>query len=213
MPLQNRVAPDGSLHSRSERGMFTGNRGVIHDPGTRALSGRRWTTKAWICCVLDHRGRKRDVWGRNFNGRNGPAAGWSELFFCDEVTALAAGHRPCFACRRDDASRFLAASGIANANSADIALHGERWLSSQQAPQRLSPIDLPGLPDGTMVRAGERFHAIRGRKALAWDFGGYQEPVGFGELLRHPMVLVTPRSVIAALRAGYKPAWHETAMT
>ncbi|MEZ5871758.1 MAG: hypothetical protein R3D32_07900 [Nitratireductor sp.] len=213
MTLQNRVAPDGSLHADPARGMMTGNRGIIHDPLRRTLNGRRWTTRAWICCSTEFKGRKREVWGRNHTGSKGPVAGWSELFFCDEVSALAAGHRPCFFCRREDASRFVAASGFASAKDADNVLHCERWLSSRQARQRLSPIDLPGLPDGTMVMAGERFHAIRERKALAWSFGGYEKPVGFGELARHPLVLVTPKSVVTTLRAGYKPEWHCTAVT
>ncbi|MCB1450778.1 MAG: hypothetical protein KDJ67_11795 [Nitratireductor sp.] len=213
MPLQNRVAPDGSLHSDRARGMFTGNRGIIHDPATKTLSGRRWSTPAWICCSLKFGERKREVWGRNHFGKNGPAAGWSELFFCDEVTALAAGHRPCFFCRREDAKRFIAASAHENARSCDNALHQERWLSSSVPPQRLSAIDLPGLPDGTVIKAGEQYFALKDRKALEWDFSGYGRGFGLGELLRQSLLLVSPSTMVNALRSGYRPVWHATALT
>src|SRR5512132_1459143 len=97
MPLQNRVTPFGDIVAIPERGLFTGNRGIIHDPATRTLLNRRWTTKAWIVCTLDWQGRRRE-----------PMAGrsWTELFFLDEATALAAGHRPCFYCRRAAAKAF-----------------------------------------------------------------------------------------------------------
>jgi len=87
VPLQNRVTPFGEIVAIPQRGMFTGNRGIIHDPRTRTLLSRRWATKAWIVCVCEYKGVRRDVMG----GRS-----WTELFFLDEATALAAGHRPCF---------------------------------------------------------------------------------------------------------------------
>jgi len=92
MPLQNRVTPFGDIIATPARGMFTGNRGIIHDPATRTLLRRRWTTKSWIVCACEWKGIRRDVMG----GRS-----WTELFFLDEATALAAGHRPCFLCRRE----------------------------------------------------------------------------------------------------------------
>jgi hypothetical protein len=91
MPLPNRVRPDGSLFATPERGLFYGNRGGrFHDPASQAVPERLYATRQWLCCVLAFKGRKRKVWGR----------GYTELFFCDEVTALAAGHRPCMECRR-----------------------------------------------------------------------------------------------------------------
>ena len=104
--LRNRVDPFGAISAVPARGLFTGNRGVIHDPATKALLRRRWTTKAWIVCALDHpQGRRREPMGRNAPSGG---AGWTELFFLDEVTALAAGHRPCFYCRRAAALSFRA---------------------------------------------------------------------------------------------------------
>ena len=136
MALANRVDPSGALFADPARGLFTGNRGVIHDPDTRTATGRRWTTLAWICCALDYKGRKRDVWGRN--GPDG-AAGWTELFFTDEVTALASGHRPCFLCRRDCAEAFRSAfaQGAGQPDIAapdmDATLHAGRRLSMDGA--------------------------------------------------------------------------------
>ena len=96
MPLQNRVTPFGELTITSARGLMMGNRGGrIHGVG-RKLGARRWASKQWICCVLSFKGRQRDVWGRSY----------TELFFLDEVTSFAGGHRPCFECRRQDAMVF-----------------------------------------------------------------------------------------------------------
>src|ERR1700723_4320533 len=122
MPLQNRVTPSGDIIATAHRGLFTGNRGIIHDPATKTLT-RRWAGKAWLTCVCEFRGRRRLVMG----GRS-----WTELFFLDEATAFAAGHRPCFYCRREDANRFRAAWGKGNRTGAGLApdidavLHRER---------------------------------------------------------------------------------------
>src|SRR3978361_179913 len=123
MPLQNRVTPLGEIVSTPQRGLFTGNRGIIHDPATKTLLNRRWSSKAWLTCVCEFRSRRRDVMGTR---------SWTELFFLDEATALAAGHRPCFYCRHDEANRFRAAweegNGVVNvrAPGIDQALHAER---------------------------------------------------------------------------------------
>lgn len=216
MTLKNRLRPDGVLEAEAARGMFTGNRGIIHDPATRESNGRRWTVKAWICCSLSWKGRNRDVWGRNYLRRDGTmGAGWSELFFLDEVTALAAGHRPCHTCRRAAAVSFKAAYRSAHdatdTKEIDAILHGERWLSARVVPQALSAIDLPGLPDGAVVEAGGTFLALKNRTALPWSHSGYGAPNGLGELARQPVRLVTPKSVLAVLRQGYAPAWHPSA--
>jgi hypothetical protein len=98
MPLQNRVDPFGDLFADAARGLLMGNRGGRFHTDEKKLATRRWVSRQWICCVLDFHGRHRDVWGRSY----------TELFFLDEVTALAAGHRPCFECRREVAQVFAA---------------------------------------------------------------------------------------------------------
>src|SRR5262252_1404992 len=97
MHLQNRVTPFGEIVAISQRGMFIGNRGIIHDPATKTLLTRRWTTKTWLVCSCEYKGRRRSVMA----GRS-----WTELFFLDEAVALSAGHRPCFLCRREAAECF-----------------------------------------------------------------------------------------------------------
>src|SRR6516225_12284379 len=132
MPLQNRVTPFGDIVAIPERGLMLGNRGIIHDPASRRLLDRRWAGKAWIICLCEFRGRWRKVMG----GRS-----WTELFFLDEATALAAGHRPCFYCRRDDANRFRAAweegNGVREvlAPEMDAVLHRERLASGKKLHQ------------------------------------------------------------------------------
>ena len=100
MHLQNRVTPFGDIVAIPQRGMFTGNRGIIHDPRTKSLLSKRWTNKAWLICSCEYKGRRREIMGTQ---------SWTELFFLDEAVALAAGHRPCFLCRRKAAEAFRAA--------------------------------------------------------------------------------------------------------
>src|ERR1700710_2043149 len=149
MPLQNRVTPSGDIIATPHRGLFPGNRGIIHDPATKTLN-RRWAGKAWLTCLCEFRGRRREVMG----GRS-----WTELFFLDEATAFAAGHRPCFYCRRADANGFRAAWESGNnvtavrATDMDEVLHRERLDGRAKRLHELS-MPLDALPDGAMVQAG-----------------------------------------------------------
>src|SRR5579864_9023470 len=164
MPLQNRVLPTGEIVAIPARGMLVGNRGIIHDPATRTLLRRRWSTDAWITCVLEFRGRRRKVMQRR---------SWTELFFLDEATAFAAGHRPCFYCRREDANRFRAAwekgNRVREAHAGDIdaVLHRERFACSKKL-HRL-PTRIEKLPDGAMVQAGEESFLIAQGRPLLWS--------------------------------------------
>jgi hypothetical protein len=203
MPLQNRVTPSGDIIATSHRGMFTGNRGIIHDPATKTLT-RRWAGKAWITCVCEFRGRRREVMG----GRS-----WTELFFLDEATALAAGHRPCFFCRRDDAVKFRAAWEKGNgatrvlARDIDAVLHRERLLGGAKRLHALT-VRIEELPDGAMVQeASESYLIMRGR-ALLWSTAGYRETPS----ALHDALLLTPPSTLRALSAGYRPVLHASAV-
>lgn len=213
MPLQNRVDPFGDIHAVDARGMFTGNRGVIHDPATRRLLKRRWSTKAWIICECEFRGHKREVMGRNAPGGN---AGWTELFFLDEVTALSAGHRPCFYCRRERAIEFAACLGRAfdtappKAPEIDARLHRER-LASGGPPVSIDRSALEGLPNGAMVFQNGSCFAKREGRLWAWTFRGYGDAWHYAELAAPDIWLATPATTIAALHAGYRPVWHESA--
>jgi hypothetical protein len=203
MPLQNRVTPFGEIVSTPQRGLFTGNRGIIHDPATKTLLNRRWSSKAWLTCVCEFRGRRRDVMGTR---------SWTELFFLDEATSFAAGHRPCFYCRRDDANAFRAAWERGNGRSGvrapeiDTVLHRER-LDGKAKRLHALPMPLEKLPDGAMVQAaGERYLIARGR-ALLWSFDGYRE----AQAITNAMLL-TPPSALHALAAGYRAMLHPTAV-
>jgi hypothetical protein len=216
MPLQKRVDPFGAIVANKARGRFTGNRGIIHDPDTRSLLKKRWSTKAWIVCDLVHpRDRRRDVFGRN--GLNG-AAGWTELFFLDEVTALAAGHRPCFYCRRQAASAyaqaFADAFGIAAPRAAEIdaRLHAER-LASGGALTPLTEPEVRALPDGAMVALGAKPFAMLRGALLPWSFTGYNPAPPHCRSLPAGATLITPPTTVAVLRAGYRAAWHASAGT
>jgi hypothetical protein len=213
MPLQNRVDPFGAIHAVPERGLFTGNRGIIHDPETKTLLKKRWALQAWIICVCRFRDVRREPMGRN---RAGGKAGWTELFFLDEVTALAAGHRPCFYCRRERATdfvgRFGTAFGVAEprAPMIDKRLHKERLASGGQSPA-IAAGELSGLPDGAMIADGGGAHALRGGKALPWSFAGYGNPAAFDAFAGRPLRMLTPATTVSVLRQGFEPVWHPSA--
>ena len=203
MSLQNRVTPTGEIIATPHRGMFTGNRGIIHDPATKTLLRKRWASPAWLTCVCEFRGWRRKVMGRR---------SWTELFFLDEATALAAGHRPCFFCRRDDATRFRAAweegNGASKLRAGDIdaVLHRERL---DHGRKRLHPLPMPvkDLPDGAMVQARDESYLIVQGRALVWSAAGYREPAASVA----EAMLLTPPSTLRALAAGYRPVLHESA--
>jgi len=202
MPLQNRVTPTGDIIATLHRGLFVGNRGIIHDPATRTLLKKRWSTPAWLTCVLEFRGRRRQVMARR---------SWTELFFLDEATAFAAGHRPCFYCRRDDANRFRAAwkkgNGVTDvlAGDMDAVLHRERLASGK----KLHPLPtiIEKLPDGTMVQDGDDSFLIAKGRALKWSPAGYTKATRALDNAK----LLTPPSTVRAFAAGYRPALHPSA--
>jgi hypothetical protein len=203
MPLQNRVTPFGEIIATSARGMFTGNRGIIHDPDTRTLLKKRWSLKCWLICRLRYKDLHRMPMARR---------SWTELFFLDEATALAAGHRPCFFCSRDRIETFRAAWAEGNggpilaAPELDAILHRERL---RQRKKCIHPIPGPvtRLPDGAMIAAGDAAFLIRDGRPLLWSAAGYV-PV---EKAPRAQGLLTPPSTLAALRAGYRPVLHPSA--
>lgn len=191
-PLQNRVDPFGNLHSAAARGSMMGNRGGrFHLPG-RILGGRRWATRQWICCVCAFKGRKRAVWA---------ARTYTELFFLDEPTALAAGHRPCFECRRADALAFRARFGTGGmmAGEIDAVLHGQRLAGPHDMAMR-------DVPDGAMIARGDAAFAVRGDWLLPWAFAGYGEPAA--RPAGGMAAVLTPPGIVEALARGYAPSWH-----
>jgi hypothetical protein len=203
MPLQDRVDPFGELFATPSRGLFMGNRGGRIHTDDRKLTKRRWASRQWICCVLDFKSRQRDVWGRYY----------TELFFLDEVTALAAGHRPCFECRRKDAEAFAEAWQQSlklprrpRAEEMDLVLHDERL---DGRAKRLHRRDIDELPDGAFVALDEGAWAVRGDTLLRWTPKGYdtRKPPPCGTTVD----VLTPPAIVGALAAGYRPHWHPSA--
>jgi hypothetical protein len=195
-PLQNRVDPFGEFYAVAERGGMMGNRGGRLHRDDRTLTSRRWTSRRWIVCVCEFRGRWREVWSR----------GYTELFFLDEPTALAAGHRPCFECRRAAAKAFLAAfpGRPSGADPMDEALHRERVENRRK---RLARARLGDLPEGAMIARDGRPYAIRAAALWPWSFGGYGAPLPLDP--DEVVDLLTPPSTVAALAGGYRPVWAE----
>jgi hypothetical protein len=186
MPLQNRVTPLGELVAVPERGLVYGNRGCLHDREGRIR--RRYAVKRWIACRLEFKGRRRKALLQP--GR------YTELFFLDEATAFAAGHRPCAECRRADYDRFRELVGAPGADAIDERLHAERMGSPRVRVQ------VDELPDGAFVlEAGEPW-LVLGSELLQWTPGGYarRRPRPSGEAL-----LITPPTTVDVLRAGWTP--------
>jgi hypothetical protein len=203
MPLQNRVSPFGDLFASPARGSLMGNRGGRFHSDARTLTARRWASRQWICCVLEFKNRRRDVWGRFY----------TELFFLDEPTALAAGHRPCFECRRAEAEVFAETWRVARrlrtrpkAPEMDDVLHGERLLGRGK---RVHRCNIDKLPDGVfVVLEGEAF-AVRRKALLRWTPEGYaaRKPRPRGVMVD----VLTPPAILAVLAGGYQPRWHPSA--
>ncbi|OCW57086.1 hypothetical protein [Hoeflea olei] len=207
MPLQNRVDPSGAILAHPARGEVMGNRGgPLHGIGQTIVRSQR--SRSWIVCLTEFKGRRR---GLMQPGR------YTELFFLDEVTALAAGHRPCFECRRRDALAFADAIGRSRnetrpkAGAIDRLLDGERRLSADDPARRVAAGCIGALPDGAMIRQDTRFFALRGGALLPWSFEGYGLPLGVDALSSAPVYLATPPATVAALRSGYRPIFHSRA--
>jgi hypothetical protein len=200
MPLQNRVTPLGEVIAHPARGLVYGNRGCLHDAAGRIR--RSFAVKRWIACRLEFRGRRRDPLVQP--GR------YTGLFFLDEATAFAAGHRPCAECRREDYNLFLARLGQAGAEPIDALLHAER-LDPGTRRRRMHTAQIEELPDGAFVLRDDEPWLVLGDELLRWTPGGYAErvPRGAGDAL-----LLTPPSLVAVLAGGWDglvPLFHPSA--
>jgi hypothetical protein len=201
VPRQNRVTPAGSLIASEARGTLMGNRGCIHSGDGRIV--RQWQVRRWIACALSFRGRWRFVM---------PPGRWTALFFLDEATALAAGHRPCAECRWAEYRRFqrafLAAhpGHPAGADPMDVTLHAARV--GEGRGKRTYEAPAVSLPDGAFVEVGGAPWLVRSERLLAWTPSGYSErrPLPPGAV-----TVLTPGPTVAAIRAGYAPLVHPSA--
>ena len=205
MPLQNRVTPFGNLIATPERGLMFGNRGVLHDHERRIVryhQGRRW-----IVCQLEFRGRHREVM---------TPGSYTELFFLDEATALAAGHRPCAECCRPEYNAFRRCwrdwdtrSGwrLPSAGEMDAQLHRDRL--ADRHTRKTYQEEITALPDGAfIVHEGEAW--------LLWQWEIHHwTPAGYDRRLPRPgasiVTVLTPRSTVRTIAAGYVPIAHPSA--
>ncbi|PHR25477.1 MAG: hypothetical protein COA37_01165 [Hoeflea sp.] len=207
MPFQNRVDPAGNICIHPARGEFMGNRGgVLHDTDQQIV--RHQKGRAWLVCVTEFKGRRRKLMQPN---------SYTELFFLDEVTALAAGHRPCFECRRQDALAFAEAMGKSrseprlSAPAIDALLAVERKRKPDAPERQVARDALSSLPDGVMIGQGNTHYALLGGRLLPWSFEGYGAPLDADALSGDPVRLATPPLTVAALGHGYRPAFHSRA--
>jgi hypothetical protein len=209
VPRQNRVTPFGDIVAIPEYGTFMGNRGNLHDADGRIK--RAWQVRRWLACVLEFRGRKRAVMRPGY---------YTELFFLDEATALAAGHRPCAECRHARFIDFCHAwararpadgkRGRPSAMLIDDRLHSERMKADQSKRTFVARLD--DLPDGVLVidaALGRQPYLVRGCDLLAWS------PSGYVEQRRRPkgreVEVLTPESTVGTISAGYVPEVHASA--
>ncbi len=210
MPRQNRVTPFGEVIATPERGTLMGNRGVLHD--RHGAIRRNWKGTRWIICLLDFKGRKQEVMKPDC---------YTQLFFLDEATALAAGHRPCAEYRRPRFLDFCAAwkkshpgedeQAKPSAFVIDDRLHADRLAPDRSRRSFVAALD--DLPDGVFVTTtGDRRQAylVWGDHLLAWSPGGYakrrQRPPG------EEVMVLTPGATVKTIRAGYAPAVHPSAV-
>ena len=210
MPRQNRVDPFGKLIAVAARGTMLGNRGCLHDAAGTIV--RRWTTRAWISCRLSFKDRRRPIMTPNR---------WTELFFLDEATAFAAGHRPCGECRREDYVRFKE-SWVRGSpqygltvrtpiEKIDLILQRERVSDPPASTKVLFSADIDTLPDCAFIVGpdGETPWMVWGERLLRWTPEGYHEAIDRPEL--SSVNVLTPRSMVAAFDAGYRPQVHTSA--
>jgi len=206
VPRQNRVTPFSSIVSESARGTLSGNRGCLHDE--RQNIRRPFQGTRWIICLLEFKGRQRNVMTPGH---------YTELFFLDEVTALAAGHRPCAECQRGRFTQFRDLWATANPEMAgmpnptatvlDLALHEERTATNDNGIR--SCMSIENLPDGVFVTDDEHdAYLVLSDQLLRWSPAGYERAIA---ALEYPVRILTPASVVRTLAAGYPAGIHDSA--
>jgi hypothetical protein len=205
-PLQNRVDPFGQLHAVPHRGALMGNRGILHDSEQKIR--RQWAHKGWVACTLSFGEIRRPVFA---------PGNYSELFFLDEATSLAAGHRPCNTCQRERHAGFRKAWLKANiagpgdkfvpVAEIDRILHAERAIPG--GGKRTFDAALRDLPRGTMFGYGDNAYLVWKRGILQWSFGGYTPATAIPPDTQ--VRVLTPASVVRMFAAGFEPRVHPSA--
>ena len=201
MTLQNRVLPTGEITNAPWRGTLMGNRGILHDE-TQTLKTARWTHPHWVTCVLSYKDWHRKVMTPNR---------YTELFFADEASALAAGHRPCALCRRADYNAFRAAWSTAHGerslNADDKIRHSARVTRDRQHIRHEAPFE--SLPDGTFIWFENGTYLVWDAVLLHQENGRYTRTRP--RPISGTAIVLTPVPTVATLKSGYRPMVHDTA--
>ena len=199
MPLQNCVDPFSRIHAVPARGMFTGSRGILHDPETQTLKKQSWATEGWVICTL------APLSGREKRKRLMSRGRWTELFFLDEAVGLAAGHRPCHACRKEDAVAFRDAVGVTRLSELSTLINTEMKPHLRvRNPMSRTYCNPNDLPDGAFFALGAQSFLVWQGAARRFSWSGY----GPAQPLPERAVRLTPAITCRALAHGYLPAMH-----
>lgn len=198
--MQNRVDPFGQIIDTKARGMWMGNRGRIHNEKKEIISP--YKLLAWLTCKLSFNGRKREIMAPNR---------YTELFFLDEATAFAAGHRPCFECRREDFNRFKKIwikgnpqykfSDKTSISEIDKILHAERM--NADGTKKIYREHLNNLPDGTFISLEEKPYLLFKEHLYLWTPYGYEKQNVMS--INGKVNVLTPLSIVNTFHAGYVP--------
>jgi hypothetical protein len=208
MAFTNRVTPDGHIIATPARGTLMGNRGGMMHRLDKTLGPRQWVGKAWITCRLSFKGRWREVMGPN---------SYTELFFLDEATSFAAGHRPCYECRRQDAvsfaelwtERLSKSRGRIKAGEMDAVLHAER-LDDESRKATFEAM-VGDLPTGAFVRWRDGAYLLIAGRLFRWSPEGYTAALDVAPDL--VVDVLTPKSTLSVFAAGYDADVHESALS
>ena len=199
MPFQNRVLSNGDIIAHPGRGLFMGNRGILHDE-KQNLGSARWRHKAWVTCVLKHKDWHREIMQPGH---------YTELFFLDEAVALAAGHRPCAFCRRDAYNSYRDAVGInGDVKAIDHQLHQDRAIPRTFQQRRIES-DISQLPNGAVILSSEP-QLVLDDALIPIAPDGYRAPATKPKSGKS--LVATPALTLQALWAGYQPELHPTAL-
>jgi hypothetical protein len=210
MTQQNRVDPWGALHAVPSRGNLMGNRGILHNDEGEIV--RKWASPTWVTCVL------------KFGQRTSPGTfrpgHYSKLFFLDEATAFAAGHRPCGECQRPRYMEFRDAWKAANVSEEqlerfslsmlDRQLHAERTSRTATNGKGTFTAPISELPFGVLVEwAGHAWLVANARELRRWSFDGYAPPV---EAPAEAVRVLTPASIVKTFGQGFRPRVHSSGL-
>lgn len=206
--LKNRVDPWGKPQVTPERGAWMGNRGILHDDKKQIV--KPWQHKGWVTCRLKYGESTRT--GNSSREKLFTPGNYSELFFLDEATAFAAGHRPCSQCRNKRYKEFKQAWAAANRDlissddppykEMDEVLQGERVLPDGEKKTYVAALD--SLPEGTMVELDGKAYLVWRRRLYQWSFSGYTEDKA-KRAPTSPVKVLTPASIVKMYSRGFLP--------